>query len=81
LRSSSGATPASPSPSCTRCWKPKGIGYAIRPPANPVLQGRIGHLLARPVGRPPKKPQVFFASFTCQARSWTKPRWVVAKVG
>jgi Transposase DDE domain group 1 len=56
------------------------IGYAIRLPANPVLQERIGHLLTRPVGRPPRKPQVFHASFTCQAQSWAKPRRVVAKV-
>ena len=58
----------------------EGIGYAIRLPANAVLQERIGHLLTRPVGRPPKKPQVFFASFSYQAQSWTKPRRVVAKV-
>ena len=58
----------------------EGMGYAIRLPANPVLQERIGHLLTRPVGRPPKRPQVFFASFTYQAQSWTKPRRVVAKV-
>ncbi len=58
----------------------EGIGYAIRLPANAVLQARIGHLLTRPVGRPPKRPQVFFASFTYQAQSWTKPRRVVAKV-
>src|ERR671913_304490 len=58
----------------------EGYGYAIRLPANPVLQERIGHLLTRPVGRPPKKPQVFFASFTYQAQSWAKPRRVVAKV-
>jgi hypothetical protein len=56
------------------------IGYAIRLPANPVLQERIAHLLTRPVGRPPKKPQVFHASFSYQAQSWTKPRRVVAKV-
>ena len=58
----------------------KGIGYAIRLPANSVLQERIGHLLTRPAGRPPKKPQVFFASFHYQAQSWVKPRRVVAKV-
>ncbi len=58
----------------------EGIGYAIRLPANAVLQERVGHLLTRPVGRPPKKPQVSFASFTYQAQSWTKPRRVVAKV-
>ena len=56
------------------------IGYAIRLPANAVLQERIGHLLARPVGRPPNKPQVFFASFSYQAQSWARPRRVVAKV-
>ena len=56
------------------------IEYAIRLPANRVLQERIGHLLTRPVGRPPKKPQVFHASFAYQAQSWTKPRRVVAKV-
>ena len=45
------------------------ISYAIRLPANSVLQERIGHLLTRPVGRPPNKPQVFFASFSYQARA------------
>ena len=29
------------------------MGYTIRLPANRVLQDRIGHLLKRPVGRPP----------------------------
>jgi hypothetical protein len=58
----------------------EGIGYAIRLPANRVLQERIAHLLTRPVGRPPMKPQVFFASFSYQAQSWSKPRRVVAKV-
>src|ERR671938_721380 len=58
----------------------EAIGYAIRLPANSVLQERIGHLLTRPVGRPPKKPQMFFAGFSYQAQSWTKPRRVVAKV-
>src|SRR3954452_6591226 len=56
------------------------VGYAIRLPANCVLQERIGHLLTRPVGRPPTQPQVFFASFTYRAQSWSKPRRVVAKV-
>jgi hypothetical protein len=58
----------------------KGISYAIRLPANAVLQERIAHLLTRPVGRPPKKPQVFHASFSYPAQNWTKPRRVVAKV-
>ena len=34
----------------------EGIQYAIRLPANDVLQRRIGHLLTRPVGRSPKNP-------------------------
>jgi hypothetical protein len=58
----------------------EGIGYAIRLPANRVLQARIGHLLTRPIGRPPKNPQVFFASFSYQAQSWTRQRRVVAKI-
>jgi hypothetical protein len=57
------------------------IGYAIRLPANAVLQERIGHLLIRPVGRPPNRPQVFHASFSYQAQSWTRSRRVVAKMG
>ena len=58
----------------------EGIRYAIRLPANQVLQRRIGHLLTRPVGRPPKKPIVSYASFHYQAAGWTRARWVVAKV-
>jgi hypothetical protein len=58
----------------------EGIRYAIRLPANRVLMARIGPLLTRPVGRPPRKPRVFHASFSYQAQSWSKPRRVVAKV-
>ena len=58
----------------------ESMGYVIRLPANAVLQERIAHLLTRPVGRPPKRPQVSFASLTYQAQSWAKPRRVVAKV-
>jgi Transposase DDE domain group 1 len=58
-----------------------GVGYTIRLPANNVLQGRIGYLLKRPVGRPPHEVRRFQASFTYQAQSWKKPRRVVAKVG
>ena len=56
------------------------IRYAIRLPANQVLQRRIGHLLTRPVGRPPRKPIVTFASFRYQAKGWTRARRVVGKV-
>jgi len=58
----------------------EGIGYTIRLPANSVLQSRIGHLLKRPVGRPPNEVRRYFASFTYRAQSWSKPRRVVAKV-
>jgi hypothetical protein len=56
------------------------IKYAIRLPANQVLQDRIGYLLKRPVGRPPNEVRRFHANFSYQAGSWTKPRRVVAKV-
>jgi hypothetical protein len=58
----------------------EGYGYAIRLPTNPVLQGKIGYLLKRPVGRPPQEVRRFFASFSYRAQSWNKPRHVVAKV-
>lgn len=58
----------------------EGIGYAIRLPANNVLQGRIGDLLKRPVGRLPQKVHRFFASFHYQAQNRKKPRRVVANV-
>ena len=56
------------------------IKYAIRLPANQVLQDRIGYLLTRPVGRPPNEVRRFHANFSYQAGSWTKPRRVIAKV-
>src|SRR6266446_6689983 len=54
--------------------------YAIRLPANQILQHRIGYLLKRPVGRPSNEVRRFHANFTYQAGSWTKPRRVIAKV-
>jgi hypothetical protein len=52
------------------------IKYAIRLPANQVLQSRIGYLLTRPVGRPPLHVRRSHASFSYQAGSWSKPRVV-----
>src|SRR6516165_3305235 len=40
------------------------IKYAIRLPANQVLQGRIGYLLKRPIGRPPNEVRRFHANFS-----------------
>ena len=57
-----------------------GIKYAIRLPANRVLQDRIGYLLKRPVGRPPNHVRRSYANFHYRAASWTKPRRVIAKV-
>ena len=54
--------------------------YAIRLRANRVLQGKIAHLLKRPVGRPPKGVKRIYGDFEYQAASWDKPRRVIAKV-
>src|SRR6201987_1511514 len=58
----------------------EGMGYAIRLPANRVLQDKIGYLLKRPVGRPPQEVRRYYSSFSYRAGSWSKPRRVVAKV-
>jgi len=58
----------------------EGASYTIRLPANQVLQDKIGHLLKRPVGRPPLEVRRYYASFRYQAQSWNKPRHVVAKI-
>ena len=56
------------------------IGYAIRFPANEVLQKEIAHLLVRPTEWPSQKPIVSYHDFVYQAQSWNVPRRVVAKV-
>ena len=50
----------------------EGYKYAIRLPANQVLQRQIGYLLKRPVGRPPIEVRRFYANFSYQAQSWKK---------
>jgi Transposase DDE domain group 1 len=45
-----------------------------------VLERNFVHLLKRPVGRPPKKPKVFYRSFLYQAWYWDRARRVVAKI-
>jgi len=54
--------------------------YAIRLPANAVLQRQIAHLLKRPVGRPPHEVRRFYSSVRYQAQTWSHSRRVVAKV-
>ena len=56
------------------------IGYAIRLPANEVLQKEIAHLVVRPTEWPSQKPIVSYHDFVYQAQSWNVPRRVVAKV-
>src|ERR1700682_4532630 len=42
----------------------EGMGYAIRLPANRVLQEKIGYLLKCPVGRPAHEVCRYYASFS-----------------
>ena len=67
-------------PSVYEYLEAEHIKYAIRLRANQVLQNRIGYLLKRPVGRPPNEVRRYYANFTYQAASWSKPRRVIAKV-
>jgi hypothetical protein len=68
------------SPEVYEFLEAEGFKYAIRIPANKVLQESIGHLLKRPVGRPPNDVRRYHASFSYQAGTWEKTRRVVAKV-
>jgi hypothetical protein len=56
------------------------IGYAIRLPANNILEQEIEHLLKRPEGELPEKPVIRYHNFRYQAKSWNHPRRVIAKV-
>jgi hypothetical protein len=58
----------------------RGMKYAIRLPANKVLQENIAFLLRRPVGRPPHEVRRFHVSFSYRAASWDRPPRIVAKV-
>jgi len=58
----------------------EGYRYVIRLKASAVLEREIEHLLTRPVGRPSRKPKVFYHSFHYQVKSWLRSRRVVARV-
>jgi len=58
----------------------KGALYAIRIKTNNNLYREIDHLMTRPVGRPSRKPKVFYHEFNYMAASWDRPRRVIAKV-
>jgi Transposase DDE domain group 1 len=62
--STSGPMQPSPCRGVYECLEAERIKYAIRLPANQVLQDRIGYLLTRPVGRPPNKVRRYYANFT-----------------
>jgi hypothetical protein len=68
------------SPGVYEYLEDNSILYAIRLKANNNLSREIEHLMTRPVGRPPKKPRIFYHDFYYRAASWSKPRRVVAKV-
>jgi hypothetical protein len=57
------------------------ITYFIRLPGNAILMRLLEPYLNRPVGRPPKSGiQVKVVDLQYQAKSWRKPRRVVAKI-
>jgi len=58
----------------------KVIEYAIRLPANAILEQEIKHLLKRPEGELPEKPVICYHDFQYQAKSWDHPRRVVTKM-
>jgi len=67
-------------PKVYQCLEAERYLYAIRLPANAVLHREIEPLLTRPVGRPSKKPVVWYHDFLYQAGTWDRPRRVVAKI-
>jgi Transposase DDE domain group 1 len=67
-------------PALYEALEQRGVAYAIRLPANDVLERAIGDLLVRPRGRPSRAPLVRYRSFHYQAASWDRPRRVIAKI-
>jgi hypothetical protein len=57
-------TPPSPMGDVYEYLEGEGIIYAIRLPANRILQERISHLLTRPAGRPLTELRRFYASLS-----------------
>jgi hypothetical protein len=67
-------------PALYEALEQRGVAYAIRLPANQVLERAIEDLLTRPRGRPSHAPLVRYRSLQYQAASWDRPRRVIAKV-
>jgi len=49
------------------------VYYAIRLPSSDVPERESRHPLKRPVGRPPRKPIIWYHDFQYQAGSWEQP--------
>ena len=62
-------------PSLFRVLEAEDYGYAIRIKSNRKLEGNIAHLMRRPVGRPSRKPKVFYHNFS------TRPGRGTGRVG
>ena len=58
----------------------EGIGDAIRPPSNEVLEKQREHLTEHAVEWPSRGPVVCYRDFNHQARSWDRSRREVAEV-
>jgi hypothetical protein len=67
-------------PSLFDLLEAEGWDYAIRIKGNPKLYEQIGWLTKRRPGRPPNHVVRQYTSFHYRAKSWSKPRRVVAKV-
>jgi hypothetical protein len=67
-------------PAIYRYLEAERYRYTIRLPANDILHSTIENILTRPVGRPPERPVIRYASFRYQAATWDRPRRVICKV-
>jgi hypothetical protein len=67
-------------PKLLRLLEREGFRYAIRIKANAVLERKVAPWLKRPVGRPSRKPKVFYYNVRYRAGSWECARRVVVKV-
>jgi hypothetical protein len=67
-------------PKLLRLLEREGFRYVIRIKANAVLERKVADWLKRPVGRPSRKPKVFYYNMRYRAGSWDCARRVVVKV-
>jgi hypothetical protein len=61
-------------PTLYEALEQRGVRYAIRLPANDILERAIDDLLVRPGGQPSYAPLVRHRSFQYQAASWDQSR-------